>query len=524
MCGGRTILLTFAFCLLTFDFAFPQPQFLTYRSPLDGTDQPYALYLPKALGARTPLVVALHGEESNQRLMLRRVFGRGNRPGETDLEATRFIPRLPEVDFIVACPFIRGGWEYVGFAENELEAMLAEVYRRYAIDEDRVYLTGVSKGASGALWLALTHPDRWAAVAFVCPLPSPAAEALASNAGPLSFRLFHGEDDRYVPAASSRAWHKRLVDQGTPVEYIEYPDVRHNAWDLAFRDAQIFEWFARHTRERRPERVRFLRASYRYASAWWVKLDALRPGTLAWIDARSTGENRLEVTTRDLDAFTLNLSPLTLVVDGAALRPKQQPSLTKVQGQWKLTHFTPQPGAKRTGLEGPLEAAVAARHVYIYGSGREDLRQQAQEAARWSTPRVRLSVALRILSDLEEPGEANMILFGNRENNRAIARLAPRLPLELNPSAADYGLVFIYPVDGRYVVVNSGLKWWAGAEPAEPPFRTLSRFGDFALFKGSIENIVCEGRFDANWKLPPAKAAEMAATGAVTVREVSVVH
>ena len=44
-------------------------------------DQPYALYVPKQYNAQKkyPLVISLHGEYSNHRLNLRRVFGKGNR-------------------------------------------------------------------------------------------------------------------------------------------------------------------------------------------------------------------------------------------------------------------------------------------------------------------------------------------------------------------------------------------------------------------------------------------------------------
>ena len=65
------------------------PQVLTFLSDIDDSDQPYALYLPKKLapGKKYPLVISLHGAWSNHRLNLRRVFGKGNLPGETDAEA-----------------------------------------------------------------------------------------------------------------------------------------------------------------------------------------------------------------------------------------------------------------------------------------------------------------------------------------------------------------------------------------------------------------------------------------------------
>ncbi|MBA4182369.1 MAG: phospholipase, partial [Anaerolinea sp.] len=69
------------------------PQVLTFYSPADDTDQPYAVYVPKGYSAAKPwpLVVSLHGAFSNHRLNLRRVFGQGNGEGESDAEATRYF-------------------------------------------------------------------------------------------------------------------------------------------------------------------------------------------------------------------------------------------------------------------------------------------------------------------------------------------------------------------------------------------------------------------------------------------------
>lgn len=98
--------------------------------------------------------------------------------------------------------------------------------------------------------------------------------------------------------------------------------------------------------------------------------------------------------------------------------------------------------------------------------------------------------------------------------------------MALNPGAADYGLLFIAPIGRHYAVVSSGLPWWTGAAEvnrggdrfAPEPSRLLSTFGDYILFKGSLANVVAEGRFDSNWKVPSEAAAKIRATGTVTIR------
>jgi hypothetical protein len=49
------------------------------------------------------------------------------------------------------------------------------------------------------------------------------------------------------------------------------------------------------------------------------------------------------------------------------------------------------------------------------------------------------------------------------------------------------------------------------------PYRVLESFADFILFKGGLENVITEGYFDRDWKLPPAAAAKMLETGAITL-------
>jgi hypothetical protein len=295
--------------------------------------------------------------------------------------------------------------------------------------------------------------------------------------------------------------------------------LRHNAWDKAYRDGGLFEWFARFQRERFPARVRFSSSAYKYNSAYWVHLDRLTPGTMATIDARAARPDRIEVATKNLDGFTLKLAqpPSEVVIDGAVLRPKGRTTVSFIRtDQGWMPGSAPIPaGQKRPGLEGPIAEAIMGRHIYVYGDA-----GSPRYNAAWRPGRVHPEIEFIFKADkdvtADDLAEANLILFGAKETNSLIARFARQLPLALSPSAADYGLVFVAPVNDRYVVVNSGLPWWTGAERI-PPYRVLERFGDYILFKGSLQHVVAEGRFDRNWKLPPADAQKMIATGAVEI-------
>ena len=552
-CGGlqSAVLLLLATLATATQLYTPGPQVLTFFSEIDDSDQPYAIYLPTNLdpAKRYPLVISLHGAWSNHRLNLRRVFGRGNLPGQTDPEASRYFPQFRDVQFIVASPLARGTMGYKGIAERDVYDVLADVKRRFPVDEDRVYLTGLSMGGGGALWLGLTRPDVWAALAPVCPAAPEGTNELAGNALNMPIRMFQGDADPVVSAEDTRAWHKRLQEAGAAVEYVEYPGVRHNSWDRAYRDGSIFDWFAQHKRNRWPARVRFSTREYAHASAYWVSIDALTPGRLATIEATFTAPNAISVTTKGLDGFTLSPAghpswirrqPLTIRIDGRPVKVAAATavSFSKSRSGWTQGRFSFAPGEKRPNAAGPIAEAIAARHLYVYGTqghpGPEELRvrrEQAQRAAEWSTPGNRLLLNFRVVSDAEmrdsDLETANLVLFGTAETNSLIARAAPNLPAQLNPGAADFGLVMVVPFGRRLAVINSGLLWWTRADQARRtglpfipvPFRALQSFEDFILFKGGLDNVVTEGRFDRHWRLPAEAAARMAATGAVTLRD-----
>jgi hypothetical protein len=221
--------------------------------------------------------------------------------------------------------------------------------------------------------------------------------------------------------------------------------------------------------------------------------------------------------TRNLDAFTLNLPGRPRVtIDGTKVAPAQ--SYVKTRDGWHPGLY--RPVGKRRGLEGPIREAVAGPQIYVYGT---DTREEAVEASQWSPMLTSFRVIAAGDLTATDHKSSNLILFGTRATNPEIARLD--LPITLNVSAADYGLVFIYPAGDRYALINSGLPWWTGAEfdRSSPTFipeklRVLRTFPDYVLFKGSVENIVAEGRFQRDWSLAPIDAAKLRATGAVQIK------
>jgi len=255
-------------------------------------------------------------------------------------------------------------------------------------------------------------------------------------------------------------------------------------------------------------------------SAYWVRIDELTPGVLASVDAVRTGSD-VKLTTQNVGALTITGPARTVSVDGVAVRLRAGARAVIRESGSALVAGDGLAGGQAAGHGGADCGRVARRHIWVYGTAgsanEEELahrRAVAQAGATWSSARARVNAEAvgqgRSRRDREEIASANLLLFGTRESNALVARFASKLPMELNPGAADYGMVLIAPEGGRYLVVSGGTAWWTGAEEADrggyrfapAQYRLLSTFPDYVIFKGGIDRVLAEGSFDRDWKLP----------------------
>jgi len=527
----KRIILPFCFLILSTFTAFSQsiqsgPQVVSFLSEIDDTDQPYALYVPKDYtSARAwPVVISLHGAWSNHRLNLKRVLGQGNKPHEADSDASRTWGDLPDVPYIIASPWARGTTGYRGVTENDVLSVLADVKRRFHVDEDRVYLTGLSMGGGGALELSLTHPDLWAAVAPVCPVMPDFAFDLAVNYSNLPVFFHHGTVDSVVPIAGTRKLVARLRELGIVPEFREYPGVDHNAWDHAYANAGIFQWFSKFQRNRFPDHLRYAALSYRNAGAYWVRFDRLEPGTPTSIDAEFTAANSIDISTSNLQGFTLLLTghpkfkanaTLRLTLPGASfsLQPGTALSFRQKAGKWEV-------GLAEKSWEGGIVNVFGSRHVYVYGtadnpSQAERMRREneALQAADWYGGSTRVWYFPHVVADSDvtdfDLRNSNFVLFGNAKTNALVAKLGSALILRL-PDAEDApkntGLAVVASgfAPGHLALVLSGIPFIPSDATARvtsyvtPRMRLTNSTDDYLLFRGSLDHIVAHGRFDAS--------------------------
>ncbi|MFW6164263.1 MAG: alpha/beta hydrolase-fold protein, partial [Planctomycetota bacterium] len=144
------LLLALSPCALALDFFRPGKVVVHYyHCELDDTDQPYSAWVPRDYDPKKkwPLVVQLHGLGGNYRM--------GGVRREIE-------------DCVVVNPDGRGATDYKLWGMLDVLHVLEDAKRRYNIDEDRVYLYGVSMGGSGSWQIGVHYPDRFAALGPVC--------------------------------------------------------------------------------------------------------------------------------------------------------------------------------------------------------------------------------------------------------------------------------------------------------------------------------------------------------------------
>jgi predicted peptidase len=151
---------------------------------------------------------------------------------------------LPFVLLAPQCPF-EDDW-----SAETLGALLDEAELRYRIDPDRIYLTGLSRGGSGVVDLAIATPERFAALAPIC---ASSNSSLARRIVHIPAWFFHGAKDPVVPVQSTENMVRRLEQFGAAPRVTIYPDAGHDAWTPTYANPELYAWLA--SQARRPSAV-----------------------------------------------------------------------------------------------------------------------------------------------------------------------------------------------------------------------------------------------------------------------------
>lgn len=173
------------------------------------TTRKMIVYAPSGIKQNSPLIITMHG--MNQTM--------------TDQKNQTSFQSVADANgFILVYPQSIGTmWDLNGTSDIDfILAIIDEMYKRYGIDRDRVYLSGFSMGGMMCYYAATKIADKIAAIAPVSGFLMSGPNAVSSR--PIPIIHLHGMNDNFVPYSNVQAhidaWVKR---NGCPPAVVTNP-------------------------------------------------------------------------------------------------------------------------------------------------------------------------------------------------------------------------------------------------------------------------------------------------------------
>ncbi len=217
-------------------------------------------------------------------------------------------------------------------------SVLRNACRRFAIDTDRVFLSGHSAGGTAAWEIGLAHPDLWAGVIPIVPTLNKMIQLYWKNAErvPLYFVCGEMDGDKFVKNATEYDRYLGASKAGAfDCTVVEFRGRGHEHFSDEIQ--RLFDWMGRKQRNFFPRD--FLTSTQRPFDNffWWVELRNFQPGPRPMeVEGNVTASNGVSV--RAGGNVTVWLSPemkidfsrpITVNLNGQKMAPanKIQPDL-----------------------------------------------------------------------------------------------------------------------------------------------------------------------------------------------------
>ncbi len=200
---------------------------------------------------RFPLVVFLHG--SGER-------GHDNEAqlkwGVTNFATDEAMKLHPAFVIVPQCP-ANLSWANFSNTKNNsgislqaspskpMELVIALIYeftKKFRVDTNRIYITGLSMGGFGTFDAIERYPHLFAAAVPVC---GGGDTSKVNSIKHIPLWIFHGAEDGAVSPDFSLNMVEALTNAGAHPGYTQYPEVGHFSWIAAYSDPLMIEWLFR---------------------------------------------------------------------------------------------------------------------------------------------------------------------------------------------------------------------------------------------------------------------------------------
>lgn len=157
-------------------------------------------------------------------------------------------PTLPSrafPGFVLFPQVTRGAWDE-GAKLQQAIRIIRLLCKRHNIDQDRIYIHGLSAGGK-ATHVTLTQADwLFAASATMSPLNWSPALSTLSEIQNIPMWIFQGGRDGNPTPAQTEAFIRKMREVGGNVRYKVYSNLGHGTWNDAYNEPDFFTWFLSH--------------------------------------------------------------------------------------------------------------------------------------------------------------------------------------------------------------------------------------------------------------------------------------
>lgn len=174
------------------------------------------------------------------------VFLHGSGERGTDLAKVRIHGPLHHYDegtdypFIIAAPQCPDNtwWDW-----NVLSGWLDQVLKKFRVNPDQIYLTGLSMGGYGTWEWGAREASRFAALIPICGGGSRIGTLPLSG---MPIWCVHGTDDPVVPISESLSMVERAQRAGAIVKMSSVPGEGHGVWINFYKNEDWVNWLLQH--------------------------------------------------------------------------------------------------------------------------------------------------------------------------------------------------------------------------------------------------------------------------------------
>lgn len=127
-----------------------------------------------------------------------------------------------------------------------LIGLVDELEDKPYVDDDRLYVGGLSMGGMGTFEILRRMRGEFAAAFAICGGDNPVN---AKKYKRIPLWVFHGAKDDVVPLENSKIVVDALKAKGADVKFTLYPEANHNSWDAAFAEPELLSWLFSHEKK-----------------------------------------------------------------------------------------------------------------------------------------------------------------------------------------------------------------------------------------------------------------------------------